>query len=66
MTSDNRTITTMVDTDFIAQVEICHSETRDHIILIREAIHPIRTGAVKEINVKVQMAEWTLTVEARK
>ena len=62
----NRIITTMTDTESGQAVEIYASDTRDHIILIREAIHPVRTGAIREVSIKVQTKDWTLSVTARK
>ena len=60
------TILTMVDGRTTMPVVPYSGETRDQIILIREAIHALRTEAASQINVKVQREKWSLTVEARK
>ncbi len=66
MAHANRDIQTMVDTDLASIIEINDSDTRDQIILIREAIHPIRTGAISEVRMEFKCADWSMTIEARK
>ena len=64
--SEARTITTFVDADKCAVLEIEYSRVRDQLILIRDAVHAIRTDAVREIKVSVQNKDWSITIEARK
>lgn len=66
MTSEARTITTFVDADKCAVLDIEYSRVRDQLILIRDAVHSIRTGAVSEVKVSVQNKDWSITIEARK
>jgi hypothetical protein len=61
-----RDIPTMIDADTCAVVEVCDAATRDQIILIREAIHPIRTGAISQVRMEFKGDGWSLTLEARK
>ena len=63
---NGKTITTMLDTTTAEVVEIYAGHTRDQIILIREAVHSLRTEAAREIKVTVLHKDFTLTVEARK
>lgn len=59
-------IMTRVDEATTMELEIYSGSVRDQLILIREAVHSIRTGAVREFKFTVQAKEWTMTVEARK
>jgi hypothetical protein len=62
----SRDIQTMVDTDLVSIVEVNDIDTRDQIILIREAIHPIRTGAISKVRMEFKCADWSMTLDARK
>lgn len=66
MTNHGTTIKTMTDATTASDVDIYAGHTRDQIILIREAVHSLRTEAAREIKVTVQHKDFTLTVDARK
>ena len=66
MTNPNHMIQTYVDAEKIVSLEMYGGAVRDQLILIRDAVHAIRTGAVQEVRVHVQGKDWSLTIEARK
>ena len=66
MTSEERTITTFVDADKCAVLDIEYARVRDQLILIRDAVHAIRTDAVREIKVHITNKDWSIMIEARK
>lgn len=66
MTDGKTTILTTTDKDTVSLVEIYSGELRDAIIMVREAVHALRTEAAREIKLTIQRERWSLTVEARK
>ena len=59
-------VQTFVGPETIVPLEIYGSEVRHQLILIRDAVHALRTSDAKEIEVAVQRKEWSLTLKVRK
>ncbi len=66
MTDQRHIMQTFVGTETVAPVEIWSGSVRDQLILIRDAVHALRTQAASEIELSVQVKEWTMTVKVRR
>jgi hypothetical protein len=66
MNDGNSEVHTQLGGGMIETIRVYSVHTRDHLILIRDACHALRTGAAAEIDLTVQTKDWTLTMKARR
>jgi hypothetical protein len=61
-----RSIVTRPRADEVEVVEIFDGVTRDHIIIIRDAVNSMRTADLATVQVEIERKDWRLNVRATK